>query len=39
MQRGVEIYVVIYLSLYNMFIVQFFENNLELACIIKQRLK
>ena len=39
MESGVETYAVIYLSLCNMFIVQFFESNLQLTFIIKQRLK
>ena len=38
MQSGVETHAVIYLSLCNMFIVQFFENNIQLTFIIKQRL-
>ena len=38
MLSGVETHAVIYLSLCNMFIVQFFENNIQLTFIIKQRL-
>lgn len=38
MQSGVETHAVIYLSLCNMVIVQFFENNIQLTFIIKQRL-
>lgn len=34
MQRGIEAHTIIYLSFYNMMIVQSFETNLQLACTV-----